>query len=564
MKYVLLLALSLISCLGFGQAMEVTATIATLLNNTPVANGKTVYVKGYYTGGDGGGGIFVYDSQSTLQTNHGIVFTSQMNSKGRWIRQYEGYMNVLYFGVQRDFGSPYPGFSNSERIQEMIDYAAEHVFGSHVSDVTIFFPNGQYHIDKPLTLKNKIKLLGSVGTLLTNRAEKYDYMFEMDKGPVTQLRMENFVLNPNNQPGVGGIHLKAAFGEERANAGGIWDANFKNIKIINLAGHGIYLEGGEAETATAESSDWLLPNQFIVFENVRVTKEADGYYALMMTGQNANYTFLNCDFSVEQDIKPDGACVYISSVNAGTEYPKMESNATSFINCVFGGYTRYACIIQYAALITFDASYFEAVDTAFDILDSEQITITNNHFANAAGSGSLPEGVSRTSNKGAVIAVENSIVNIENNRSIASVHDYPALQDQYFVEGRGNNNVINLSNNTFSTPALGKTKGIMQYVSVEDNTLNTGAKKLVYVTADANVQTDITRIDSEISVGENIFIRADGGTLRLQQMQVQNGGNISLNGRSSLKLANGQAALFLKIESPKEGDGYVYQLVSVE
>ena len=89
----------------------------------------------------------------------------------------------------------------------------------------------------------------------------------------------------------------------------------------------IYLEGGEV------GSNYNLPMQFIIFENIRTSRKDPNTYALKLTGQNANYTFLNCEFLTEPQTHADGTCVFISSTNSGTNLLKVGTNAASFINC---------------------------------------------------------------------------------------------------------------------------------------------------------------------------------------------------------------------------------------
>ena len=436
-----------------GKDLTVVNTIAdmqklTLASN---ANNKLIYVKGYFEPGDDGGGLFLYKHGDKSPTNLGTIFDAKT---GRWLRQYSGYMNVAYFGVQRDWKQK-GVLLVSDRIQNMIDFASANSLYNEQGDMTIYFPNGQYFIDKPLIIKDRVKLLGSPGTLLTNKGDKYDYMFTLDNGPVTHVRMENFHINCNKQKGVGGFHFKAALAKEGMQHGGLWDAVFKNIFITEASNPGIYLEGGEA------SGGFSLPNQFVIFENVRVTRINPKEPSLKMTGYNANMTFTNCEFR-NADTMPtpaenhvDGACIIITSNDIP---PTQEgSYAISFINSGFGGYSRYGAVITNSKQITFDTGFYEGMDTAFKILNCKHIQIVNNRFANAAGAGSLDESFSHTGNAGSLFEIENSNVTIANNHHDVSQIDYPSLPNQYFIIGNGNDNTIDNQNNTFRIPELGKT-----------------------------------------------------------------------------------------------------------
>ncbi|WP_161627175.1 glycosyl hydrolase family 28-related protein [Flavobacterium subsaxonicum] len=520
-------------------------------------NNQLLYVKGYFKPGDGGEGFFLYKHADTLKTNLGTIFASYKKT-GRWIRQYSGYMNVAYFGVQRNWEFD-KVITNSERIQNMIDFASENQIYSTQSDVTIFFPNGQYFIDKPLIIKDYVKLLGSPGTLLTNKGDKYDYMFKLNKGAVTHVRMENFQINCNRQPGVGGMHFKAEFPAKGNQQGGLWDAVFKNITISEASNTGIYMEGGEA------SVSYNLAHQFILFENVRVSRINAEHPALKMTGYNANFTYTNCEFrntGTFADNKynaVDGACILITS-NDPPPY-QQGSYAVSFINSGFGGYPKYGAIIENSGQITFDTGFYEGSDIAFDIKNSKHVQIINNRFANAAGCGAKEGLFSHTGNSGAIVTAENSVIEVSNNRMDVSLDEYPALKDQYFIIGKGNNNVFNIQNNSFNVPALSKTLGLVQAIQVVNGALDLAGRKIVSVNPPDNYDytiIDIETLNATSSTGETFFIKANECRLRFVQMDANDtsGPNIYLNGKSSLSLSNGQSATFIKIEN-------TYHLVSV-
>ncbi|TRW26752.1 hypothetical protein FMM05_05080 [Flavobacterium zepuense] len=526
--------------------LTVVNTIADMqkLTLTANANNKLIYVKGYFEPGDDGGGLFIYKHGNEQPTNMGTIFDAKT---GRWLRQYSGYMNVAYFGVLRAWEQK-GGISVSDRIQNMIDFASANSIYSEQSDVTIYFPNGQYFIDKPLIIKDRVKLLGSPGTLLTNKGDKYDYMFTLDKGPVTHVRMENFHINCNKQKGVGGMHFKAAFTKEGMQHGGLWDAVFKNIFITEASNPGIYLEGGEA------SQGFNLPHQFIIFENVRVTRINPKEPSLKMTGYNANMTFTNCEFR-NADTMPtpaenciDGACILITSNDMP---PTQEgSYAISFINSGFGGYSRYGAVITNSKQITFDTGFYEGMDTAFKILNCKHIQIINNRFANAAGAGSLNESFSHTGNSGSLFEIENSNVTIANNHHDVSQIDYPSLPNQYFIIGNGNDNTIDNQNNTFRIPELGKTKGTLQTIQPVYQTLDVGSKKVVQVTSSSYGTVDISTIYGDIATGETLFIQVSGCKLRFLSSDTGNsGGNLMLNGEGSLTVNDGQSVMFIKVEN---------------
>jgi len=100
-------------------------------------NNETVAVLGYKNADDGGGGMFMWNSTSTEADNGGTVISAG-GSTGRWIRLYEGDLNVRWFGAIGD------GTTNdSAAINDA--FAALPVGGGG-----ILFPNAVYRINQPV------------------------------------------------------------------------------------------------------------------------------------------------------------------------------------------------------------------------------------------------------------------------------------------------------------------------------------------------------------------------------------------------------------------------------
>lgn len=82
-----------------------TTTVATIaelkaLSVSDYASNDAVTVLGYYSAGDGGNGIFRYDSGSATTDNGGTVIAPSSGS-GRWLRVYDTSLNLLWFGADR-------------------------------------------------------------------------------------------------------------------------------------------------------------------------------------------------------------------------------------------------------------------------------------------------------------------------------------------------------------------------------------------------------------------------------------------------------------------------------
>jgi hypothetical protein len=81
------------------QVSTIAAMKATVVTNVP--NGTEVYVTGYYSAGDGGGGTFVYNSSSVATDNGGTVIQPTAGP-GRWLRSGTAYPVVEMWGAKGD------------------------------------------------------------------------------------------------------------------------------------------------------------------------------------------------------------------------------------------------------------------------------------------------------------------------------------------------------------------------------------------------------------------------------------------------------------------------------
>ena len=118
-------------------------TELTNLSPTPFAQ---VRVAGYRSAGDGGGGNFVWDSESTQVADHGLIFQSKLQPKGRWLRQHSGPIDVRSFGVLPAGGDVSPS------LQRALD-ACKH-------GGTLYIPSGNYTVSSPLKVHQGTNVLG--------------------------------------------------------------------------------------------------------------------------------------------------------------------------------------------------------------------------------------------------------------------------------------------------------------------------------------------------------------------------------------------------------------------
>lgn len=587
---------------GAGNGVEMVTDIAAL-RALPVVlpkdKDKVIYLKGYYSGneGDGGEGFFIFKENETIVDVGGIfikpvtITPTPSTDKGRWVRQYSGPINAIYFGVVKfPLLVPPNGPSNADRINNAIQYVNGYNLGylwgnpNSISphtvspqDMSLYFPSGSYDINKTIMLYPEVTIKGDFATRFKPTSEFIgDYVFKIVPGPLERFGIENIEMDFGvTTRAIGGIHFKAEVSSTGA-AGGASNGTFKKIRMRNCKGHGIYLEGGVDALG-------IRANQYLHFEDVFIERKPGNYNCLRITGAAYNNVFINCDFQIPFEVhKPEisdfGSNIFISTSNA---IPQAQCDQLSFINCATGGVPNkgvfFGAKIEKANSITFENCWFEATEIGLSITDSRAINVLNCFFANAAGLGSLGAfGQSATGREGACITVEESFVTIERNYSNVSAPASPYIEKELFIKGLGKNNVINARNNSFQDIRLSETFGITQYVPITiidtyninspatQQGIDTGGKKVVLVTR--GVGAEIFRINSTISAGEMIFIRAEEESIKIwswDPVSETDSRNIYLSGKVFIDLSPGQGAMFLKMDGVNGDEKCVYQLVSV-
>ncbi|MEM7086679.1 MAG: glycosyl hydrolase family 28-related protein [Bacteroidota bacterium] len=532
-------------------------------------NDAVFCVKGHTTVRDGGEGFFYYNATLIADDDDGIIIKPKnidQDRPGRWVRHLDGHINVNYYGIKA--GSKNRGRYTSETIQRAIDFAAANTAYSQTyygAGNTVFFPSGEYIIDGSLRLPSGVRILGEESTLLTAKKDaNFDYFFTMEAGKVF-ISMENLRINGNLVADIGGIYLKSRPGKD--GTGGLWQSRFKNINIVNILGHGIFLEGNDSMGINGPIS-YKTPNQMTVFENVRITRMNDSKNSLRMIQYQGQMTFINCLFLGKRDRSSLGTNVYLA--NPG-------GNVVSFINCTIQE-SVYGFKLINSSNITIENCWFENLYCSVDVTGGRSINILDSRFSNAAGYGSegftgpvnLPEDIPN----GSCISSEDSTVNIERNYVKVTDPDSPEAQKSTFIFGRpstttftNNNNIVS-RDNSFMDPRISRTVGIVQTVPVQTRTIILDGR--TNVAADFERNSVLRKIESTVSGGQQITLKiqktSGSGTVKIKDWEgVRRKGNISLNGERQLVLNHGQEVTFLKVDAPlsNNGDEAIYKLVSV-
>ena len=518
--------------------------------------GDLCYIKGHSNVTDGGGGMFYFDPAvpATMADNDGTIIKPNdvTTGNGRWIRKFEGAINVRYFGA---FGQ---NVNETVQIQRAIDFAASNKFNNLFTDCnTVYIPSGIYKLDT-LVLKDGVNLQGdsTAHTWLIADSTTNDPVIIMEAGPVTHVHVSNLRFIGENQARTC-FYLQA---QVSGTTGGLWHSSFRNIYITNFEGHGFHMESGV--------TGYNLANQFNIFENVFVQRSAHNVHSLWMHGYHGQHTFINCEFDGKGYIDSGtGSTFQLKGANVRMSGDGFNSPiVASFLNCSFQS-AEYGILIDNAESITVDNCWFENLDRAVTVQgttthSNKAIRVVNSRFANAAGFGSLSVGNANPQGTGYIVHSKNSDVAVLNNYVVVSD---PAVVEPWaaqtmFITADSDNNGITALGNSFQRDHLGYSHGVSQNLSVQasgsGNFLDTDNNLTVQV-APTGITLEV--INSTINVGEQLTLVAKGGPLTIASTH-----NIFLTNRTSLTLQDGEVAIFTKVDDPI-GTTYreYYQLVSL-
>lgn len=108
----------------------------------PTTDGLTMQVLGYSSEGDGGGGTFFWNASSTATSDGAtVVLPTGYTGTGRWIRQFQGSVNILWWGADKTGAT-----DSSTAIQNAHNYAVANGY------LSVYFPpNSTYLINSTIT-----------------------------------------------------------------------------------------------------------------------------------------------------------------------------------------------------------------------------------------------------------------------------------------------------------------------------------------------------------------------------------------------------------------------------
>jgi hypothetical protein len=147
---------------------NVLATIATLRALTPAFGAPWALVAAYAKMSDGGGGLFIYDSQDGASADNGGTVIVDTCGR-RWKRSYTGRATAAMFGAVSDWaGVPGQGTDNAPALQRMLN-ALGYIYGDGVYRCCagLVCANDQVSIEGTTRTRMELVFDGPIATGLT-------------------------------------------------------------------------------------------------------------------------------------------------------------------------------------------------------------------------------------------------------------------------------------------------------------------------------------------------------------------------------------------------------------
>ncbi|MCP4607053.1 MAG: hypothetical protein GY847_42160 [Proteobacteria bacterium] len=243
------------------------------MSGTGYSDGTPALLAGYHTPGDGGGGVFFYDSDINQEdhANGGTIIIGGTLG-GCWVRVYDGPINVKWFGAKGD-GSVPDGYA----IQEAIDNSPS------VSDgQELYIPAGTYTLSETLIVPIYVRLSGDGrNTILLYEGEHFALQLGNDPENLSQgCGLSDLTILVTSKNGKG-VRLLCTEGAYLSNL--YIEGNAATASDENRTSTGVVIDGGQAS------------NFFNTLIGVQTNHLNRGFH-MLSTGASypTNTTFINC------------------------------------------------------------------------------------------------------------------------------------------------------------------------------------------------------------------------------------------------------------------------------
>ena len=129
---------------------------------------QAVNLLGYYTQGDGGGGLLYWDASSTETANGGTIFQVDGVATGRWVRCQRHRASLEWFGV------------NGEDATDALEYCLNNF-------LSVEIPVGTFYVNRELVVPSGVEIIGQGKKSIIKPSTGFtgsfsDYLFKMNNG----------------------------------------------------------------------------------------------------------------------------------------------------------------------------------------------------------------------------------------------------------------------------------------------------------------------------------------------------------------------------------------------
>lgn len=219
--------------------------------------GEIAIVEGYLTKGDGGGGVFYWDSTSVVDDGGTIIVSGQnlgsSTPGSAWRRLYSGPLNVQWFGA-----IPQTFIDCQPAIQRAIAASMSTMISPHTN--TIYFPAGEYRIEttieiprselRPITLRGEGR---GVSILMGAGLDNDEPVIGFDSGTASSFlfTLEGFQISRFNAGRVFEFAPTVSWTAPPYGANRLSNATFRDIVFYSPNNEGwgtepvVYIEGGQ-------------------------------------------------------------------------------------------------------------------------------------------------------------------------------------------------------------------------------------------------------------------------------------------------------------------------------
>ena len=347
----ILLALMLLApTLGVSQTkpnitqIQTIETMADLKLITAQATATYAVLSGYYTESDGGGGTFFWNPTSTATSDDGVIVKpTSLSGAGRWVRDYSGPVNGLWFGMKSG-----TSFDNATMLQTAVNAYSD-----------VFIPFGGYEIHSPVTIPNGVMIRGQHNS---TSADRGTVLFFSDTGSMLSFD---------------------GSGQDYDNTGG----GVQNLMLVQTAG---YTSGTAIDCTPAAGA---AQGAVYRFSNITITGTSGGLWTRAINIDGSNYDtagsrgFRTCRL---EKIKVSNCLATDSTIllNQVTHFIIDElsvdaGGSTSYPGVTFEGYNEIVCMkgCSISGTLAFSATDTSVVSFSF----LGKVSKLDNQCASATG-----------------------------------------------------------------------------------------------------------------------------------------------------------------------------------